>query len=215
MSTGPRVHRLRDRTYSSELITSEDQQASVEAGQALVPLFRDVGIDLRFRVLPRPTVTNLVNSADYDMQIARIDVPTPDVQPGLYGPATADEPDWHQSGPEGRTLLPFEEEMATLLEEARFTTDPARRTEIFREVLRLSTENVYTIGIYEARRGLAVNKRLKNIPDDLPTFQYEWGMESMPWLAWTAEDEQIEPRFLNLIPTAQSYQNRARNGGGN
>ncbi|CAA9587245.1 MAG: hypothetical protein AVDCRST_MAG86-3969 [uncultured Truepera sp.] len=194
-----------------ELVAGEDVQAAVEAGQALVPLFRAVGIDLRFRVLPGPTVLNLVNTSDFDMIVDRIDVPTPDVQPGLYGPATADEPAWHQAGPEGRTLLPFEEEMVTLLEEARFTTDPARRLEIFHEVLRLSTENVYTIGLYEARRGLAVNKRLKNIPDDLPTFQYEWGMENIPWLAWTAAEEQIAPRFLDLIPTAQDYQDRAWN----
>ena len=194
-----------------ELVAAADVQAAVEAGQALVPLFRSVGIDLRFRVLPGPTVTNLVNTSDFDMVITRQDVPTPDVRPGLYGPASADEPTWHQAGPEGRTLLPFEKEMATLIDESRFTTDPARRTEIFHEVLKLSTDNVYTIGLYEARRGLAVNKRLKNIPDDLPTFQYEWGMENMPWLSWTAADEQIAPRFLNLIPTPKNYQARAGN----
>ena len=118
-----------------ELLAGEDVQAAVEAGQALVPLFRNVGIDLRFRVLPSPTVTNLVNTSDFDMVVTRQDVPTPDVRPGLYGPASADEPTWHQAGPEGRTLLPFEKEMATLIEESRFTTDPARRTEIFHEIL--------------------------------------------------------------------------------
>lgn len=192
-----------------ELITGEDQQASVEAGQALVPLFRAIGIDLRFRVLPGPTVTNLVNVSDFDMQIARQDVPTPDVQPGLYAPASADEPTWHQAGAEGRTLLPFEEEMAALVEEGRFTTDPGRRLEIYSEVNRLSTENVYTLGLYEARSGLAVNKRIRNVPDDLPTFQYAWGMENMPWLAWTPIEEQIAPRFLDQIPTAEDYQGRA------
>jgi len=196
-----------------ELIAGEDVQAAVEAGQALVPLFRQIGIDLRFRVLPGPTVDNTITNSAFDMTVSRVDSPTPDVQMGVFGPASSDEPDWHQAGPEGRVLLPFEETMADLFEEARFASDPTRRTEIFKEVLALSTENVYTIGLYEARRGLAVNKRLKNIPDDLPTFQYEWGMENMPWLVWTAEDEQIVPRFLNLIPTAQSYQNRAWNGG--
>ncbi len=192
-----------------ELITGEDQQASVEAGQALVPLFRAIGIDLRFRVLSGPTVTNLVNTSAFDMNVGRIDVPTPDIQPGIYAPATADEPVWHQAGTAGRTLLPFEEEMAALVEEARFSTDPARRLEIYNEVLKLSTDNVYTVGLYEARRGLAVNKRLRNVPDDLPTFQYAWGMENMPWLAWTPAEEQIAPRFLDQIPTAEEYQNRA------
>jgi peptide/nickel transport system substrate-binding protein len=195
-----------------EIITSEDVQSAVEAGQALVPMLREVGIDIRFRVVPSAVLANLENASNFDMQVERLTNPAPDIHMGDYGPSSVDDPFWHQGGPGGqRSLLPFEEEMASLMQEARFTTDPARRGEIFRELLRLSTENVYTIGLYEARRGIAVNKRLKNIPDDLPTYQYEWGMENMPWLAWTPTEEQITPRFLELIPTAEDYQDRAWN----
>lgn len=191
-----------------EVFTGEDAQASVEAGQALVPMLREVGIDLRLRVVTGPSLTDRINTGNFDMVIQRIDSPTPDVQMGTFGPAAADEPDWHQAGPDGRELLPFEVRMEELFTELAFATDAGRRTEILHEVLQLHTENVYTLGLYEARAGLAVHNRLRNIPDDLPTFMYEWGMENMPWVAWAPVDEQIAPRFLDDIPTPESYQGR-------
>ena len=138
--------------------------------------------------------------------IGRVDRPTPDIDPANFGPLSLEDPDWHRAGPGGaRRLLPFEEEMEALIQEAQFTTDPERITEIYRRILQLSTENIYTLGLYEARRGLAVHKRLKNIPDDLPTFMYEWGMENMPWIAWVAKEDQFAPRFQHLIPTPETY----------
>jgi peptide/nickel transport system substrate-binding protein len=191
-----------------EALVSEDATASVEAGQALIALFREVDIDLRLRPLTSGALNTQINSGEFDVLIFRIDSPTPDVQMGDFGPVTENDPQWHQAGPGGRELLPFEEQMAELFNEARFTADPVRRTEIFHEILDLHLANIYTLGLYEARAGLAVHKRLRNIPDDLPTFQYEWGMENMPWLAWTAPEEQIAPRFLEYIPTAEDYENR-------
>lgn len=192
-----------------EVMVGEDQVASVEAAQALVALFRNIGIDLRIRVVSGPIGADRQNAGTWELMISRVDQPTPDIHMGTYGPSTVDNPVWHRGGPGGRDLLPFEQEMADLLEEAQFTSDAARRTEIFREVLRLSTENVYTIGLYQARRGLAVHNRIRNIPEDLPTYMFEWGMENMPWLAWTPEGEQFTPRYLHLIPTSETYQNRA------
>ena len=189
-----------------EILAGQDQAAAVEAAQMLVSLFRDVGIDLRLRVVTGPVLNDIVNGARFDMVIGRVDRPTPDIDPASFGPLSLDDPDWHRSGPGGvRKLLPFEEEMEALIREAQFTTDPVRTREIYRRVLQLSTENIYTLGLYEARRGLAVHKRLKNIPDDLPTFMYEWGMENMPWVAWVAPEDQFTPRFQHLIPTPETY----------
>lgn len=191
-----------------EMIAGESQAASVAAGQALVSLFRDVGIDLRLRPLEGGALNSLVNSGNFDLYISRLDQPTPDIHMATFGPASSEDPVWHQPGPGGRELLDFEITMEELMEEARSTVDPERRTEIFHELLDLHVGNLYTLGLYEARAGLAVHNRLRNIPDDLPTFAYEWGMEHMPWIAWTPEELQIAPRFLDRIPTAESYQNR-------
>jgi len=192
-----------------EVLASGDVAAAIDAGQALVALFRAVGIDLRLRTLVGGPLEATLTAGTFDLFIDRLDVPTPDVHMGVFGPATLGDPVWHQAGPGGRELLPFEAQMEALLNEARFTIDPGRRTAIFHELLDLHVGNIYTLGLYEARAGLAVHKRLRNIPDDLPTFMYEWGMENMPWIAWVPSELQVAPRHLDLIPTAEDYQNRA------
>ena len=194
-----------------EAMTSEDQAAAVEVGQALVPLMRDIGIDLRFRVLTPGAFTVRHESANFDIIVARVDQPTPDIHGADYGPATADDPRWHQSGPEERVLLDFEQRIYEIYQEMPFEVDAARRTEMMHEALKLHTDNLYTLGLYEARGGLAVHNRLRNIPDDLPTYMYQWGMEHMPWIAYTPLEKQVAPRFLDRIPTAEAYQNRAWN----
>ena len=194
-----------------EALMNEDAQAATEMAQAMVSLFRDVGIDLRLRVVPGPTYLSRIDAGNFDMVSQRVDQPTPDVHAGVYLPASLDEPDWHQAGPGERVLLPFEERLAEIVQEVTFETDATRRTELLHEALQLHTDNIYTLGGYEARGGLAVHKRLRNVPDDLPTFMYEWGMEMMPWIAWTATDEQVAPRFTDRIPTEQAYQDRAWN----
>jgi len=194
-----------------EAISPEDQAAAVEVGQALVPLMRDIGIDFRFRVLT-PTAFNVrEDTANFDVIVSRVDQPTPEIQMGVYGPVTADDPRWHQSGPEERVLLDFEARIEEILQQARFESDAAVLTELMQEALELHIDNLYTIGLYEARDGLAVHTRLRNVPDDLPTYLYEWGMEHMPWIAFTGAEEQIAPRFLDRIPTDEAYQNRTWN----
>ncbi len=194
-----------------EALMNEDAQAAIEMAQAVESLFRDVGIDLRLRVVPGPTFLSRVDVGNFDMVSQRVDQPTPDVHAGVYLPASLDEPDWHQAGPGERVLLPFEQRLEEIVTEVTFETDATRRTELLHEALKLHTDNIYTLGGYEARGGLAVHKRLRNVPDDLPTFMYEWGMEMMPWIAWAATDEQFAPRFLDRIPTEEAYQNRAWN----
>ena len=194
-----------------EAISPEDQAAAVEVGQALVPLMRDIGIDFRFRVLT-PTAFNVrEDTANFDVIVSRVDQPTPEIQMGVYGPITADDPRWHQSGPEDRVLLDFEARIEEILQQVRLESDAALVAELMQEALKLHVDNLYTIGLYEARDGLAVHTRLRNVPDDLPTYLYEWGMEHMPWIAFTRAEEQIAPRFLDRIPTAEAYQNRAWN----
>ena len=192
-----------------EAISPEDQAAAVEVGQALVPLMRDIGIDFRFRVLTPTAYAVRWGSGNFDILVARVDQPTPEIHLNYYGPATLDDPIWHQSGPHERVLLDFEQRIYEIFQEVPLEVDPARRTELMREALKLHTDNIYTLGLYEARGGLAVHNRLRNVPDDLPTYLYQWGMEHMPWIAYTPLEEQVAPRFLDRIPTEEAYQNRA------
>ncbi len=189
-----------------ELLAGQDVAAAVEAGQALVSLFRDVGIDLRLRVLTGPVLSELVNGARFDMVITRVDRPTPDIDPATLAPWAWTTLRGTRRAPAGRgSSFPLRRRWRRSSKRPslpQILSGSGRSTAAF---LQLSTENIYTLGLYEARRGLAVHKRLKNIPDDLPTFMYEWGMENMPWIAWVAPEDQFAPRFQNLIPTPDDY----------
>jgi peptide/nickel transport system substrate-binding protein len=196
-----------------ELLVSGDQSAQQAAAEAIQALYRDVGIDLRINVLDGATKLDQRNASQFDLSFERVDSSVPDKDPNTFGPASAESPAWHRPGPEGRELMPFEEEMAALFDEAKFTADANRRKEIFTEILRLSTENIYTIGVYEARRGLGMHKRVQNVADDMPTYLYEWGLSYTYDYVWTPADQQFPVRFTDLIPTAEDYQNRFWNSG--
>lgn len=192
-----------------ELQVHEDQAASVEIAEALVPLFRSVGISLRPRVVKSTLGLERISTGEWEMAIRRLDTPAPDRSASNYGPTDLASPFWHKAGPGGlRELLDFERQLEKLYDQAKFTASADKRREIFREVLRIHTANLYTVGVYEARRGVAIHKRLKNIPSDLPVYLYEWGLENQPWTAWTPKELQIPPRFQELIPTREAYQNR-------
>jgi peptide/nickel transport system substrate-binding protein len=157
------------------------------------PLFRASASTCAFGSA-RTYVLNLVNTSDFDMIVDRIDVPTPDVQPGLYGPATADEPAWHQAGPEGRTLLPFEEEMATLLEEA--ASPPTRRGASRSFTTSSGSRPKTSTPSGSTRRGAVGGQQAPQEhprrPAHLPV---RMGHGEHPVACLTAAEEQIAPRF--------------------
>ena len=64
--------------------------------------------------------------------------------------------------------MPFEERIRELMMEARTELDAGRRADIFVEILRLYTENIYSVGLYEAQRGLGIAKRFRNVQPDVP-----------------------------------------------
>jgi peptide/nickel transport system substrate-binding protein len=106
--------------------------------------------------------------------------------------------------------MPFEERIRELMMEARTELDAGRRADIFVEILRLYTENIYSIGLYEAQRGLGIAKRFRNVQPDVPAYLYDWLDKNIPLqIVWVPEEMQYQPKFKEHIPTAESYQNRS------
>jgi len=191
-----------------ELILGGDQDAAVKAAEALQPLMRDVGISLRVRTI-KPTVQSArVDSGDFEWTITRQDSTiTPFMYPEDIGAMSDTSPAWHIAATEGqRDLMPFEEEIRDLLKSTATMTSPAERREALEKVLHLYTENLYTVGIYQARRGLGIAKRFKNIPDDTPTRLYQWFPTGTPIQTfWTPAEDQKKTQFQDLIPTPETY----------
>ena len=183
---------------------NEDQSAAVEIGEGLVSLFHEVGIKLVPKPQKSPVANAKVNAAEFEMHITRPNwLSSPFAHLTDLGPITESTPDWHQTGIEGkRDLLSFEQQMVELLEEVKTEPSADKRGEIFREVQKLWTENVYTIGVYQQRFPWAIAKRFKNVPENPPAYLIQWNwINAIYNQLWVASDDQLPELQPGVIPT--------------
>jgi len=187
------------------VVIHEDQTACVHAGEALVPLLREVGIKLNLKVVKSPVGNAMEDAAEFEAHLTRgeSEVLVPFAVLTALGPITTETPEWHQAGPGGeRELLPFEVRIRDLLNQLRTETSASRRKEMFSEIQHLWTKNLYTIGIYKMRQGWGIAKRFKNIPENCPVrvYQYFW-TNVIPQQVWVPKELQLPQQFPDLIPT--------------
>jgi len=194
-----------------EMMINQDQQASINAAEAVQPMFREVGIDLKVRLVSANNVATKVGGGDFEMYFNRLDSAIPFIQMELFGPFRNNSPDWHYAGSGGkRDLLDFEKEIQQIMQEARYVADAAERKEMFKKILNLYTENVYTVGVYEVRRGTGLHKRIRNWQPDIPPYMYNWTINSIPvQILYVNQEDQFETMFLDSIPTKKDYIERS------
>lgn len=190
-----------------EMLIGQDQAASLEAAEAMQPMFRDVGIDLRVKTVTGPNLTTRVDSGTFEMNLTRLDSAIPFIQMDLFGPVRANSPDWHQAGTGGeRNLLPFEQGILDLMVESQTTVSVERRYEIFQKVLEIYTKNIYSVGVYESRRGTGIHKRIRNYQPDIPPYLYNWTISSIPvQILYVEKGDQFQTKFKSSIPTKANY----------
>ena len=176
----------------------EDQTASVDIGEALVPLFAKVGIKLVLKVVKATVSQALEQAGEFDMYLTRGDtLAAPYLVLADLGPITPNTPTWHRAGPGGkRESLPFEHRIAELLEKLKFERNATNRQKMFSEIQRLWTENLYTIGILEGIYNTGITKRFKNIPEGVPARLHQWFHANvMQEQVWTPKEQQL-PEYL-------------------
>jgi peptide/nickel transport system substrate-binding protein len=116
-------------------------------------------------------------------------------------PVTKVAPSWHREGDTPRQLQPFEEELVDLVTAYCPETDLVKRKELINQYNHIFTENVYNIGIYVGRHGLALAKRFRNVPSGTPVFFYQWVEDNLlSEQIWTPVEEQVEQVRPNTIP---------------
>lgn len=194
-----------------EMMINQDQEASVNAAEAIQPMFRDVGIDLKIQLNTANKVVTKVGGGDFEMYFNRLDSAIPFIEMAKFGPVRSSSPDWHYAASGGkRDLLDFENKIQNLMEESRYTDDADKREEMFKEILNLYTENVYTVGVYEVRRGTGLHKRINNWQQDLPPYMYNWTINSIPvQILHVNPEEQFKTMYQDTIPTKEDYTNRS------
>jgi peptide/nickel transport system substrate-binding protein len=185
-----------------ELNAGEDAEATVDIGEALVPLMADVGIQLNFRPMKGTAMTddNIAGTWEWHMWRSGQNLAVPYSRVEELGPTTKE---WgiHREGDQPRNLLPFEEELVRIINEFAAEPNDAQRKELMFEFNRIWTENVYRVGIVVGSYGLALAKRFQNIPIGCPTFLYHWTWgNAAPEQVWVQPEEQIEQIRPGVVP---------------
>lgn len=193
-----------------ECLIDAGQTLRVEVSEMLAPQLRKAGIDLRVKPLKGSALGPKLDSGDFDSHLIKCpERLTPFLYPEFVGPVTKNSPMWHISDPEeGRELLPFEEEIQKLLEETETMVSSDERKQVFGEIQRLMTENIYTVGITQGKYANGITKRARNVPADIPGRMYGWFYSGTPIHAFgfVPKHLQLETQYQHLIPTPDVYE---------
>jgi peptide/nickel transport system substrate-binding protein len=186
------------------LNANEDQQASVEIAEVLVPLLGEVGIQVNMRPMTSAANREAQLVGDWDMHVFRGDQEwaVPFTRADEIAPVRDEMPAWHRADAGERNLQDFEQQLVDIANEFALEPDSVKRQEMMFEFNKIFTENAYNIGIVIGSYGLALAKRFKNVPIGTPTFLYQWTWGNVqPDQVWVMPEEQIEQIRPNEIPT--------------
>jgi peptide/nickel transport system substrate-binding protein len=194
-----------------ELLNDVHEPENIRTAESWSAMMRQVGIDVRIRGVQPKMWNARTDSGDFQLTLWGKANTDPFIQMSDLFPVSPEAPLWHMSGEGKRALLPFEQEMQPYLEELKSTLDPKVRRKNIEKLLKLYTENVYTLGIYESRFALAYDKRFRNIAPDTPSKLYFWFPSNIPIpIVWVPKAEQLgKEQFEDLIPTKEDYSNRS------
>jgi len=182
---------------------TEDSLEATNIAEALVNNWGEVGIQVNFRPVNNAARREIETSGDWDMHVHRSlqEFALPFTRCSNLAPVGKNAPVWHMEGEKPRELQPFEEELIDIVNQYCPEKDQAKRKALIDEYNRVFTENVYDIGVFVGRYGLALAKRFRNVPPGTPVFLYNWvEYSSMPEQIWSPVEEQIEQIRPNTIP---------------
>ncbi|PNH88232.1 alpha-galactoside-binding protein [Vibrio diazotrophicus] len=169
----------------------------------LVSMMADVGIKLIPRILDGIQGDSARDSADFDWRLNRSDkeLIVPMQRISLLAPVSKSGPYWHRGSENNpQVLLPFEEQLVEIAHKIVLENDPVKQNQLVRELNRITTENIYHVGLVAYPGALLVNKRIKNVPN-APIIAYQWAEDAvMRERFWVPKDKQISELKPNQLP---------------
>jgi peptide/nickel transport system substrate-binding protein len=193
------------------LLAVEDAEGAPTIAEALVTLFKQIGIQVNYRKIQNNAMTDLTVKGEWDMQVSRMGQAfgVPNVRSREIAPVSLETPSWSRAaqGVE-RPLQPFEEEMVTLINTFANEPDSAKQKEMMKTYQKLHTENIYTLGVVIGRYALGMSKTIKNVPIGCPAFFYQWDYNNfIPEQMWIAAADQgkvpeTQPNTIAEFPKA-------------
>lgn len=164
------------------LLAQTDYQTDRNLAEGVVAMMEEAGLQVSLNLVSGNDSDALRDAGRYDWRIARnsselITVVQNTAQLASTGPRTSYS---HFANSEGELdLLPFEQEMADVVNAFISTNAPEERTELMKEFQNLYTENVYGMGLTQYPGALIINKRFQNIPEGAPIFMFNWAEDNI------------------------------------
>ncbi|MDX0629983.1 ABC transporter substrate-binding protein [Sinorhizobium medicae] len=158
--------------------TAGESTLDTDVLQLITDYWREVGISLFIRTSQRDTFRSRAVGGEIIMSIwFGIDngVPTADMSPHQLAPTADDQLQWPvwglnyiSHGEMGETPdLPAVVELLELLKRWRHSADDAERADIWRKMLSIYTDQVFSIGLVNSSlQPILVTKKLRNFPEE-------------------------------------------------
>jgi peptide/nickel transport system substrate-binding protein len=180
------------------LLNNADMSTDGNLAEAVVAMMEEAGIKVALNTLSSNDMDSVGLQGGWDWRIFRngsdlITVVQNTEQLAPLGPQTMRT---HFANAAGEIdLMPFEEELNTIISGFIATQDAAERVELMKQYQQVYTENVYGVGLTAYPGALIINKRFSNIPAGAPIFMYNW-----------AEDNIYRERVFVAADAQQDYE---------
>jgi peptide/nickel transport system substrate-binding protein len=192
------------------LIAGQDSDGTGTIAEALVTLFKQIGIQVNYRLLESNAMTDLNTNGQWDMQVSRMgqEWGVPNVRYRDIAPQAIESPVFDRAA-EGveRPLQDFEQQLVDIVKQFAAEPDSAKQKELMKQYQKIHTENVYTLGVVIGRYALGMSKTIKNVPIGAPAFFYQWDYDNyIPEQFWIAKEDQgkVPETRPDVIPTYKS-----------
>ncbi len=180
------------------LLNNSEMSTDGNLSEAVVAMMEEAGIKVVLNSLASNDMDAVGLAGGWDWRIFRnqselITVVQNTTQLAPLGPQTMRT---HMANAAGELdLMPFEEELNTIVSSFIGSQDPAERVELMKQYQQVYTSNVYGVGLTAYPGALIINKRFSNIPPGAPIFMYNW-----------AEDNIIRERVFVAADAQQDYE---------
>lgn len=198
---------LKGQPITIGLTAVEDVDGAPTIAQALVTLFKQIGLQVNYRTVQGSVNSDLTTTGQWDMRVDRMgqEYGVPNVRYRDVAPLTLQAPSWNRAAEGGeRPLQDFEQQMVDLVNQFVAEPDSARQKSLMAQYQKLHTENVYTIGVVIGRYALGMSKTIQNVPAAAPAFLYQWDYDNyLPEQLWipTADQGKVQQTKPDVIPS--------------
>ncbi len=164
------------------VLANSDYGTDTNLAEGVIAQMEQLGIRVIANFQQGTARDNMSTSGQFDWQVVRQTAEMVSIvqNTAALAPTGPRVHSFHRANSDGALdLLPFEEELVTLVNKFVSTSDNAERAEIMKDYQRIFTENIYSVGLTQYPGALIINKRFANIPAGAPIFMFNWAEDNI------------------------------------